>query len=206
MPGCGRAAIKGGGPHLDLLRRLAHWLMKEPDLEEEALRASAPGRDIRVERQTMADTREPVTVTAPSGESATLTLKQAEPGLWRGTLRHRRAGPVARQRRQADGARQCRPANPREFQDVVSTTERLAGLAAETRGSVRRIAGSNGLSLPRVASVASGGSFAGEGWIGFKEPHVSVVRGVSVLPLFGGLLGLALLLGFLSLTWAREGR
>ena len=24
--------FEGGGPHVDLYRRLAHWLMKEPDL------------------------------------------------------------------------------------------------------------------------------------------------------------------------------
>ena len=38
--------FEGGGPHVDLMRRLAHWLMKEPDLEEEALRASAHGHDV----------------------------------------------------------------------------------------------------------------------------------------------------------------
>ena len=43
----------GGGPHLDLLRRLAHWLMKEPELEEEALRARAHGQDVTVERQSL---------------------------------------------------------------------------------------------------------------------------------------------------------
>ncbi|MDX1574778.1 MAG: hypothetical protein R3285_01210, partial [Kiloniellales bacterium] len=31
--------FEGGGPQADLLRRVAHWLMKEPDLEEEDLRA-----------------------------------------------------------------------------------------------------------------------------------------------------------------------
>src|SRR5690606_23984312 len=56
-----------GGPHLDLLRRLSHWLMKEPALEEEALRASAEGRTIQIERQTMQDTADPVTLIAPSG-------------------------------------------------------------------------------------------------------------------------------------------
>ena len=35
---------QGGGPHLDLLRRIAHWLMKEPALEEEALRARPTAR------------------------------------------------------------------------------------------------------------------------------------------------------------------
>ena len=49
---------EGGGPHLDLLRRLSHWLMKEPDLEEEALRLIVRGRDLTVQRQTMADSVE----------------------------------------------------------------------------------------------------------------------------------------------------
>ena len=42
---------EGGGPHLDLLRRLSHWLMKQPDLEEEALRLSSRGRELVIERQ-----------------------------------------------------------------------------------------------------------------------------------------------------------
>ncbi|RZK89707.1 MAG: hypothetical protein EOO66_15420, partial [Methylobacterium sp.] len=77
-----------GGPYLDLLRRLGHWLMKEPALEEEALRAQTTGRgrEVRVERQTMADTVEPVTVTGPTGTERTLTLAQAEPGLFSATF------------------------------------------------------------------------------------------------------------------------
>src|SRR5690606_733851 len=78
--------FQGGGPHLDLLRRLVHWLMKEPDLEEEALRMSGRGGALTVERQTMADTAPPVTVTFPSGETRTITLAQAEPGLFRATV------------------------------------------------------------------------------------------------------------------------
>src|SRR5581483_134070 len=77
---------EGGGPHLDLLRRLSHWLMKQPDLEEEALRLVVRGRILNVERQTMADTANPVTLTSPTGATQTLTLSQAEPGVWRSTL------------------------------------------------------------------------------------------------------------------------
>jgi DnaJ-class molecular chaperone len=66
---------EGGGPHLDLLRRLSHWLMKEPDLEEESLRMTVRGRDLTVQRQTMADTVNPVTVTSPSGATRTITLE-----------------------------------------------------------------------------------------------------------------------------------
>src|SRR3954471_6249169 len=66
--------FRDGGPHLDLLRRLAHWLMKEPALEEEALRASANGKDIRIERQTLAETADPVTLIAPSGAESSVPL------------------------------------------------------------------------------------------------------------------------------------
>ncbi len=58
---------EGGGPHLDLLRRMSHWLMKQPDLDEEALRLQIQGKDLVVLRQTMADNVPPVTVTSPSG-------------------------------------------------------------------------------------------------------------------------------------------
>ena len=61
---------EGGGPHLDLLRRMSHWLMKQPDLDEEALRLQIHGKDLTVQRQTMADTVAPVTVTSPSGRHA----------------------------------------------------------------------------------------------------------------------------------------
>ena len=52
---------EGGGPHTDLLRRLSHWLMKEPDLEEERLIASAKGLKLTLERRSMEDKVAPVT-------------------------------------------------------------------------------------------------------------------------------------------------
>ncbi len=81
---------EGGGPHLDLLRRLSHWLMKQPELEEEALRLIVKGHDITVQRQTMADSVNDVTLTSPTGKSRTLTLQPTEPGVWRcGSQRQR---------------------------------------------------------------------------------------------------------------------
>src|SRR5882672_4145267 len=77
---------EGGGPHLDLLRRLSHWSMKQPDLEEEALRILVRGRDITVQRQTMADAAEEVTLTSPSGKTRSLALTETMPGVWRSTI------------------------------------------------------------------------------------------------------------------------
>ena len=44
---------EGGGPQLELLRRLAHWLMKEPELEEEALSATAEGQTLTITRRSL---------------------------------------------------------------------------------------------------------------------------------------------------------
>jgi hypothetical protein len=197
---------EGGGPHLDLLRRLSHWLMKQPDLEEEALRLSARGRDLMVQRQTMADGVSPVTLTSPTGKTSTLTLEAAEPGVWRTTVAANELGLWRATDGKLDALVNVGPANPREFAEVTSTTEVLAPLAAATGGDARRLDGPSGLTVPRVLAVRSSDTFHGEDWIGVKMRDASIVRGIGVLPMFAGLLGLLLLVGSLAATWLREGR
>jgi hypothetical protein len=197
---------EGGGPHLDLLRRLSHWLMKQPDLEEEALRLIVRGHDVTVQRQTMADSVHEVTITSPTGATRTLNLQPAEPGLWRTQITANELGLW----RATDGTltalANVGPANPREFSEVTSTTEVLQQIAQATGGDVRRLDDGHGLDVPRVVPVRSATSFKGDDWIGLKMRDVSVVRGIGVLPVFAGLIGLLLLIGALAATWAREGR
>lgn len=198
---------EGGGPHLDLLRRLSHWLMKQPDLEEEALRLIVRGRDMTVQRQTMADAVADVTVTSPSGKSQTLKLSSAEPGLWRSQVPANELGLWRATDGKLTALVNVGPANPREFQEVTSTTQTLATLADGTGGSVRRLVeGAGGVEVPRVVPVRTASTYRGDDWIGMKMRDVSVVRGIGVLPIFTGLIGLLLLVGSLALTWAREGR
>jgi uncharacterized membrane protein len=78
--------FEGGGPQAELLRRLAHWLMKEPELEEERLSASVTGGSLRIERRSMAKDIKPISVTTPSGREQTITPEKAEPGLWRASV------------------------------------------------------------------------------------------------------------------------
>jgi hypothetical protein len=198
--------FEGGGPHLDLLRRLSHWLMKQPDLEEEALRLAARGRDLAIERQTMSENVEPVTVTTPSGENRTVILSQAEPGLWRGSTPANELGLW----RATDGKLttlvNVGPVNPREFAEVTSSTEVLRPLSVATGGDARRLDDNGSLSMPRIVGVRSSETFRGDDWLGLKLRDATVLRGIGVLPIFAGLLGLLLLLGSLAATWAREGR
>ncbi|MBV9630561.1 MAG: hypothetical protein JO230_20880 [Xanthobacteraceae bacterium] len=195
-----------GGPHLDLLRRLSHWLMQQPDLEEEALRMFANGHELTVQRQTMADSVTDVTLTSPSGATRTLVLDPVEAGVWRKSFDANEMGLWRATDGKLTALINIGPANPREFTEVTSTPDVLSALANATGGDARRLDNGNGTEMPRVVPVRSTDTFKGGDWIGLKMRDASVVRGIGVLPIFTGLLGMLLLLGSLALTWAREGR
>jgi hypothetical protein len=193
-----------GGPYIDLLRRLAHWLMKEPELDEEALRLTARGRVLTIERQTLAETVGDMRLVGPDGEELRLSLAEAEPGLWRANFTARRQG----LHRVIDGERvafaNVGPANPREYREVTSSTEDLRAIAEETGGGVRRLGPS--VAVPRIVDIRGGTRFAGTDFIGLKPAEAYVVKGAGLTPLALGLAGLALLLGSAVLAWLREGR
>jgi hypothetical protein len=198
--------FEGGGPHLDLLRRLSHWLMKEPDLEEEALRLNVTGHDLVVHRQTMAEQVSDVTLTSPTGATQLLKLDPTAPGAWEKSVKVDELGLWRATDGKLNALVNIGPANPREFAEVTSTTEVLAPLTNATGGDSRRLDDGTGLKVPRIIPVRSGDTFKGDDWIGLKMRDASVVRGIGVLPMFAGLLGLLLLVGSLAGTWAREGR
>ena len=199
---------QNGGPYLDLTRRLAHWLMKEPDLEEEALRATVRGRDIAIERQSVKGVTTPVMVLAPSGKTTSMSLAAAEPGLSRGTVETDELGLY----RLSDGEHSVLvnvgPENPREYQEVVSTTDKLKPLADSTGGSARRIGTGQGdeIAMPRIVALHDASSYAGADYIGIRRTESSTVAGIGLLPLATGFIGLLALLGSTVLAWLAEGR
>jgi hypothetical protein len=198
--------FEGGGPHLDLLRRTSHWLMKQPDLDEEALHLQVRGRDLVVQRQTMADSVAPVTVTSPSGATRELTLSAGEPGTWTAAMPANELGLWQATDGTLKALINVGPTNPKEFSEVTSTTETLKPLARATGGDARRVVDGSSVDLPRIVPVRASSVFHGDGWMGVKMREASVVRGVGVLPIFAGLIGLLLLLGAFAATWLREGR
>jgi hypothetical protein len=208
----------GGGPHTDLLRRLAHWLMKEPDLEEERLIASAKGFKLTVERRSMEEGIPPVQISAPGGESSEVTLEKAGPGLWRSTIDVKVPGLYKLQTQAPTGALHA-VANAgiedaREMSEVTATDEKLKPLVEATGGgtfwtrggSLLSSVSSSGVDLPRISMLANARILAGSGWLGLKDREAFVTRGVKLIPMFTGFLALAALLALLALTWWREGR
>ncbi len=197
---------EGGGPHLDLLRRMSHWLMKQPDLDEEALRLQVQGKDLVVVRQTMADSVPPVSVTSPSGVSHDLTLSPGDPGEWRASLPANELGLWQATDGTLKALINVGPTNPKEFSEVTSTTDTLKPLTQATGGDAVRVVNGSSVDLPRIVPSRSTSVFHGDGWMGVRMRDASVVKGVGVLPIFAGLIGLLLLLGAFAATWVREGR
>src|ERR1700719_3290243 len=130
---------EGGGPHLDLLRRMSHWLMKQPDLDEEALHLQVRGHDLVVQRQTMADSVAPVTVTSPGGTTRELTLSASEPGTWVASIPANELGLWQATDGTLKALINVGPTNPKEFSEVTSTTDMLMPLAQASGGDRRRI-------------------------------------------------------------------
>jgi hypothetical protein len=198
----------GGGPQTELLRRLAHWLMKEPELEEEALFGTQQGRNLLVERRTMADKADPVTVTMPSGKKNSVSLTEASPGIWRGTLTSTENGIHRLNDDKLSVVAALGEAGTKELEELTATDKKLAPILVETRGGTYWLGNdeNTGGPVPRLAKLGKGRSFAGSGWLGLKSNGAYRVRAVNELPLFATFIGLALLLALVSLTWFREGR
>ncbi len=198
--------FEGGGPHGPLLRRLVHWLMQEPELEEEALTARTAGRDLVIERQTLAEAVPGVTVTGPDGEPQALTPVEAAPGLWRAVVKNAALGLQRIENGDLTALAHVGPANPREFQDVFSSIQRLAPLVKEAGGGIARLGPPQAVAIPRVVAVSERAPAAGSGWIGLRRSQATVLTSVDRIPLLSGLLGLALLIGGFAALWYREGR
>src|SRR5689334_14896607 len=157
--------FEGGGPQAELLRRLAHWLMKEPELEAENLSAQIIGDRLRITRHTMEQKTPPVTLTMPSGKNVTLPLAKAEPGIWRADAKAGELGLY----RATDGilstVTAAGPLNPKEVADMRATDEVLKPAAQASGGSVHWLADG----LPEIRRVGGGDPASGDRWIGLRR-------------------------------------
>jgi hypothetical protein len=208
---------EGGGPHSDLLRRLSHWLMKEPDLEEERLLASAKGLKLTLERRSMEDNVGPVTLSGPGGESSEVILEPAGSGIWRASVDVKIPGLYKAQTGDAGELTAVAHAgidDPIEMSEVTATDKKLQPIIDATGGgafwsgssaaAVR--ANPSSVDVPRISMLVNAKVLAGSGWLGLKDREAYVTRGVKLTPMFTGFAALSALLLLIALAWWREGR
>ena len=195
---------EGGGPQAELLRRIAHWLMQEPELEENTLTAKVTDGRLRIEsRSTDPGPPPDVVITDPDGKKesvslhedapgrATVTRTAPTPGIWQVTQGTRSAYAAA-------GA-----ADPPELADLRATATVLGPLARASGGGVHWLAGAE---VPELRRTEADRAASGSAWIGLQRRHDHVVTGVAALDLLPAWLSLPIMVGLLVLAWRREGR
>ena len=195
--------FENGGPQAELLRRLAHWLMKEPDLEEEQLRATASGEGLVVSRRSLDESERRVVVTGPDGEERSAILAPAANGLAQARIGVEGIGLYRLDDGDKTAVAAVGPLNPLELSDVRTTAERLAPAAEATGGSITWLAAR---AVPDVRRVGRGQTAAGPGWIGLVRNDRYLVTGVAQLSLMPPWLALVLILGLIAWCWWREAR
>ncbi|MEE9388488.1 MAG: hypothetical protein V3U96_07745 [Paracoccaceae bacterium] len=193
---------EGGGPQQELLRRLAHWMMKEPELEEEALTAVAEGQNMVITRRSLGDGPRSVEVVGPDGTLTVLPMQEVAPGRFVTEFAAPQIGLYRLAQAGEDAVIALGPSSPREFEETVATGEKLAAHVQATRGGILALEAG----MPDIRTVRAGRVAAGRGWIGITPRDAYLTTDVTIAPLVPAWL-LLLLSALLSVgAWLREGR
>ncbi|MCP4330914.1 MAG: hypothetical protein GY791_21205 [Alphaproteobacteria bacterium] len=199
----------GGGPQAELVRRLAHWLMGEPELEENRLTATLRGGTLEIARLRLVPTDRPVTVTLPNGDTEIVDLAETpDGGLQLGTLEVDQAGIYRLSDGELTAIAAAGDIEMTEHKDVRASDEILRPLAEQSGGGVLWLAESG---LPELRQVRGGQDYVGQAaitgrsWIGLRRNGDFIVTGLTLTSLLPGILVLILAIGGLMLAWRREG-
>lgn len=194
--------FEGGGPQAELLRRLAHWMMKEPELEEETLTASAVGQEMRILRRTLGEEVGPLTVVTPSGEEVALELEQTAPGAFEAIYQGPEIGLYRLREGEVEAVIGLGPAAPREFEQTIASADPLTPVIAPMRGGVWPMVDGT----PGIRDVRAGRPASGRGWLGITPRNAAETTAVTRLPLLPPWLVMLAVLGLMLAAWLREGR
>ena len=194
--------LEGGGPQRELLRRLAHWMMKEPDLEEETLTAQAQGQSLTIIRQTLEDTTGVVTVTSPTGIETRVLLEQTAPGRFQALFDAPEMGLYRLASAGQSSVVGLGPTSPKEFENTIATAAPLQPLITKTRGGVRAMTDA----LPRFRNIRPGRQAAGQNWLGLTPRNAFETNDITQVVLLPHWMVLLLISGLITAGWLREGR
>ena len=194
---------EGGGPQAELLRRVAHWSMKEPDLEEEALVAEPSESGLLVTRRSLTEgPLAPLEVITPSGKRLSIALQPVAPGRYRAEILSQDLGLYRLRSGDLEIVAALGPAAPREFVQTIATDRVMAPILAKSTGGA--LALSEG--LPKFRNIRNGRPAHGRGWIGLVPREAYVVQGVEIGQLLPAWVYLILAALGLLAGWLREGR
>jgi hypothetical protein len=194
--------FEGGGPQLELLRRLAHWTMKEPELEEEVLMATASGQRMTIQRRTLGDAPGSVVITAPDGSTTDLALREAAPGRWVGEWDAAEQGLYRLTEGDLRAVVALGPSAPREFEETIASATPMAQALSLVGGGAFRL--SDG--VPDIRRVAEGRVAHGRGWFGLTPREAYQTQDIRIAPVLPAWALLLLAAALALAAWLWEGR
>jgi uncharacterized membrane protein len=194
----------GGGPYREIFRRTAHWLMGEPDLEAETLRASTDGDNLVIERRSLSDVNAPVSVITPSGEERTVTLSEVSEGVFRGQIPAEGFGAYRIDQGDVSTITAIGTLNPKEFDQLLPKTENLSDIAENSDGFIELV-GLADSNLPEVRRVNLSADTSGETWLGLRSYQDYIVTRSQRQPLVPPLLFFVFFFMSIAMAWWREG-
>jgi hypothetical protein len=199
--------FEGGGPYAELIRRTAHWLMKEPELEEELLTLEAGAAPvIKATLHTLSDTPETLSLRAPDGTTVESPWSLVSPGNYQANLPAKELGLYIAKAGELSAVTLRGPTHPREYLDLRATTDKVQPLATATLGGVFRLGADGTPDMPGLRRVGERGNGAGSDWMGLRNREAYAVRATDSTTLLPGVVGMALACIFMMLAWRREGR
>jgi hypothetical protein len=198
---------EGGGPYAELIRRTAHWLMKEPELEEELLEIEAGAEpEVKATLHTLSDTPPPVKLKSPSGEETQAAWTLVSPGHFQATLPAKDLGLYRASSGKLNAVTLRGPTHPREYLDLRSTADKVQPVATATLGGVFKIGADGTPHMPQLRRVEEHVNAAGSDWMGLRKRGAYAVRSTESTTLLPGVVGMLLACAFMMLAWRREGR
>jgi hypothetical protein len=193
---------EGGGPQAELLRRLAHWLMKEPELEENKLTGQLVGGKLRIERHGLESGDRSVTVTRPDGSATALTLSDRGNGIAQGEIVADQNGLWRLNDDKLTTLVAVGNLNPVEMGDVRATPAKLQGAVSANGGGMVWLEDG----MPNLIRQPDDSRMAGSGWLGLRANGQQSVTATSSRPLLPGWLLLLLAAGGMALAWWRDAK
>jgi hypothetical protein len=198
--------FEGGGPYAEMFRRVAHWLMREPELDEERLTAFTTEGELHVNRVTLSDQAPPLQVTWPDGREDVVAMEQLETGRFATQMAAEGSGLVRLRSGELTTVAALGPINPAEYADLRPTADRLDPFVDATGGGHYAIGDGPDAAIPALRRTRAEADQSGRTWLGLTRNERYIVRASTRTPLLPGLPVVLVLLTLLGLGWWREGK
>lgn len=194
---------QGGGPIVDLLKRTAHWLMKETELDERALAIDSTDAGVTLRKRNAGNGNAGTTLTGPDGKTIALAFKESNNGWLSADLNALPDGIYRiKDRDQIKIVKMGKPLTP-EFSELVAEEGKLKPIAQKSGGNVIWLESNPD---PDIKMMRASRRYGSANMIGLKDNNASQLLSSVAKDFPPTWAGLSLTLLSLIFLWWGEGR